>query len=660
MDQPKREQPTSDIDRLTERELEIIKLMQAGLSNKEIARQMSLAYETIKWYSKRIYSKLNIKNRNQLASRLESLPHATVKPPADEPSRRWAMPLTTFIGRSAEKEALLEQVANNRLVSLVGPGGIGKTRLALELYRLAPARFERTAYLISAEPFHTSEELLFGLADLFHVSLNHFDSPLNQIAAGLPTSPTLLIIDNFETIIDAAADLVTLLTGRASLHILVTSRSVLRLKAETIFRLDGLAQGKNDFNSNEAVHLFQLRAHLNLEADSIGESQSEIAEICQIVGGSPLAIELAASWTRSLTCAQILAELQSGLNILTSDAADIDERHRSMEAICEQSWLTLKPVERRAALKLSLFESRFTWEAAREIASISLQTVTGLLDQSIIRRVPGGRLSMHPVLRRFIQQQQKRLKFDPTPTQNRFANYYIQRLIASGEEIHSAKQIVALDGIELELDHILQAWRWAAQAQQTDLLQRALEPLALYLEIRDHSKQGAMLFAETRQALHEDGVLALGLLLFQAWYEIWLGNTEEGTAAMFQALERLDHQGLSAKWPLPISMLSFNEQFPADIRQSLEARYSAEKEGYLSKGDKRGAAWMAYGLGNITRPDERFEESAANFRESLQLFQTEQNYFGISFALDGLSTTLARMGDLDGAWETALQLKATS
>ncbi|MEM7336514.1 MAG: LuxR C-terminal-related transcriptional regulator, partial [Chloroflexota bacterium] len=367
MDQSGKDQAPSDLESLTERELEIIELMRAGLTNKEIARQMSLAYETIKWYTKRIYSKLNIKNRNQLIPRLENLPRLRPNANTLEKYGRWASPLTTFIGRAAEKEALLKIVSNNRLVSIVGPGGIGKTRMALEIGRLAETHLERKTYLLTAEPFHTRDEFIFSLADLFHISLNSYDSPINQIAAGLPSVPMLLIIDNFESVIDTAPDLIPLLTHNSNLNILLTSRSATRLNDEMIFWLNGLSQEADSSIGNEAIHLFRARAHMSHQQHSRQENNAEIAEICQLVGGNPLAIELAASWSRSLTHQQILTELKSGLEILASDSLDISDRHRSMTAICEQSWLTLRPAARKAALKLGLFESSFSWEAAREI-----------------------------------------------------------------------------------------------------------------------------------------------------------------------------------------------------------------------------------------------------------------------------------------------------
>ncbi|MEM8860189.1 MAG: LuxR C-terminal-related transcriptional regulator, partial [Chloroflexota bacterium] len=314
VNQTNQEAYMNNLDSLTVREREIIELMQAGLSNKEIANQMSLAYETIKWYCKRIYGKVGVKNRNQLISSLNSLPRPHTSALA-ESTGTWKAPLTAFIGRMAEKETLFKQIKASRLVSIVGPGGNGKTRLALEIGRVALKELGRNPYLISAEAFQSEEELIYGLAKLFSISLNHFDSPINQIGAGIPKAPSLLIIDNFESIIESAPLLNTLLKQSEELKVLVTSRTVLGLNSESIYQLDGLAQSDLSSEENDAAHLFKARAHLNHE-----DTADQIAQICNLVGGSPLAIELAASWTRSLTCKQILAELNEGLAILSSTA----------------------------------------------------------------------------------------------------------------------------------------------------------------------------------------------------------------------------------------------------------------------------------------------------------------------------------------------------
>ncbi|MEM7800945.1 MAG: LuxR C-terminal-related transcriptional regulator [Chloroflexota bacterium] len=652
------------IDPLTDQEQEIIDLMRVGLSNKEIARQMSLAYNTIKWYSKRIYAKLGVRNRNQLILKLQNRPAGglnQLERAAPSP-HLFSPPLTTFIGRQFEKEALIDLLRRERLVTLIGPGGIGKTRLAYEIFRIAPMRLDHQTTIMSVEASHSAEQLVNSLADLFKITLNIYDLPLNQVVAELPTSPLLLIIDNFETIIDGSEILLELLKHRPALKILVTSRSALKLSVEALFRLDGLQQQDEQVKTEgDASQLFRARAHLDPKTEQQPETDAAIEEICWLVGGSPLAIELAASWTRSLTCRQIVNELESGLEILTSDMRDVPARHRSMMAVCEQSWLSLKPAERRAALKLAVFENRFTWEAAREVGGIPLGVLTALLDHSILRRVARGRLSIHPALRRYLLAQQSRTKFDRHPIEQRFIGYFMGMLAALGEKLHSDQQITALNEIEFELDNMLRAWRLNLTHAEINLPPAAIKTLAIFFEIRDYSQQGSLLFEETLNILKPADIeLYTGLQLYKGWHDIWLGKTIEGAREIFNALETLDAADLTGKWPLPISTLSFNEQFEPAVRQELEARYLAELARYEEQQDGWGAGWMAYGLGNITRPSGEFERSKGYFEQALERFQARQDHYGVTFALDGLSTTLNRMGDLDGAWSRALQLKAIS
>ena len=227
------------------------------------------------------------------------------------------LPLTPFIGRDkefAEIQPLLEQPAC-RLLTLVGPGGTGKTRLALQLGAMNEERFAQGTAVVTLQPLRSAEFFIPAIADAVGFSLTGQEPPVAQLSRYLSEKEIFIILDNFEHILDAADQLIDLLPASPHVKYLVTSREALNLQDEWLYPLTGLtfptdADDQVATLTYDAVQLFAERARRAYPSFSPADEAEAIARICQLVDGLPLALELAAVWRRNLSCEEIATEIQ--------------------------------------------------------------------------------------------------------------------------------------------------------------------------------------------------------------------------------------------------------------------------------------------------------------------------------------------------------------
>jgi predicted ATPase len=296
------------------------------------------------------------------------------------------------------------------LLTLFGPGGIGKTRLALEAARLNFSAYPDGVYFVPFAPVESPGFVMQALADSLGLIQSSQRDPLEQVIHYLREKNLLLVIDNFEQLL-AGVDLLAKILGRSKqIKLLVTSRERLRLKEEWVFDVQGLhfpavgngQQGQLDLSEYEAGRLFlqtARRVQSNFAPDVY--DQVYIARICQFLGGMPLGIELAASWVRLLPCAEIAREIAHDLDILTTSWRDVPERHRSLRAVLDHSWKLLAADEREAFRRLTVFNSSFGREAAGAVADTSLILLLSLVDKSYLQRAGDDRFDIHVLMKQY-------------------------------------------------------------------------------------------------------------------------------------------------------------------------------------------------------------------------------------------------------------------
>jgi predicted ATPase/DNA-binding CsgD family transcriptional regulator len=443
---------------------------------------------------------------------------------------------TAFLGRTDEMAEIsrLLQDPNCRLLTLVGPGGIGKTRLAMETIHAQQALFPDGIYVVPLAPINRADDLLAAIAEATPFSFQQ-DSrdPYTQFFDYLREKHTkhiLLVLDNFEHLMEGADLVSDMLFVTENLKILVTSREALNLQEEWVRHITGMtypdkANGRS-FYDFSAVQLFVDRAHRIQPNFDPADHEHSILEICRLVEGMPLAIELAAGWLSTLHPADIAEEIRRNMDILATRSRNMPERHRSVRSVFSQSWELLSDQEREIFQKLSVFGGGFTREAAESVAGASLHTLANLVDKSLVHLHTTGRYYLHELLRQYGAEQMEAAQ-QTAATQRAYSDYYLGRLHALEQDIKGQQQIEALDAIEADFENIRQAWLFAVEFEQYHILSAAVESLHFFADMRGRYHEVVALLkraVEQLSPLHEDETFSVSRIQVRLIRLILLGN----------------------------------------------------------------------------------------------------------------------------------------
>lgn len=408
------------------------------------------------------------------------------------------LPIITslFVGRDAELAKLNQHLADPscRLLTVLGPGGVGKTRLAIQTAVSQATQFLDGRFFVNLAGIYHSDQLATIIGEAMHLPFSGRLPHQQQLLTYLQNKECLLICDNFEHLLDGADLLAEIVHTAPNLKVMVTSRERLRLRSEWVFALDGLptppATSKDAIASYESVQLFQSHAqrmdrHFNLE-----QVETAVAEICRLVVGMPLALELAGSMVWQYTPEQIIDALTQNLDHIASDWRDVPSRHRSLRAVFQSSWNLLLPVEQTLLAQLTIFQNGFTLESAHEITNASSKLLQSLVDKSLLNRDENGRFALHPLIRQYAQENLT----DYTTIRGQHAAYFANfsakwTMIMQGKE-----QIKAINQLGQEQQNILFAWEWAVAHSDYDLIETLMFGLFEYFNMRSWLQEGVALF----------------------------------------------------------------------------------------------------------------------------------------------------------------------
>ncbi|MEZ4735440.1 MAG: BTAD domain-containing putative transcriptional regulator [Caldilineaceae bacterium] len=414
----------------------------------------------------------------------ESPPHPfTLSPPHNLPSQR-----LSFVGRAAELADILRLLMADeacRLLTLIGPGGMGKTRLALQAAEQMVARTEQQPFQdgIFFAPLETvgdSNGLITAIISAITAGssfpLQADAPPPEQLHRFLRTKALLLVLDNFEHLVEAAPLLSDLLAAAPKVKVLVTSRESLGLQEAWFYPVLGLAtpsslpERKSTPEEYDAVRLFVQCARRARPDFVLATEQATVLQICTLVEGMPLGIELAAAWLKIMNCEQIAQEVARGLDILTARYQNIPARQRSMRVVMAHSWALLAAEEREALARLAVFRGQFSQAAANVITGTPIFTLATLAEKALVRLTPTGHYQLHELTRQYAEEQ-----LDATTKvalQNAHATYYADLLHQHKAHLFTRTFRQAWTIMSAELDNIRHAWQWliaAAGAKRDDL-----------------------------------------------------------------------------------------------------------------------------------------------------------------------------------------------
>ena len=360
--------------------------------------------------------------RNHLSTRAPADPAADpiIRPPipslthvAATPRINLPKPSTPFVGRATELAAIIGQLHDPacRLLTLLGQGGMGKTRLALEAARRI---FDETTlmpdgvFFVALDSLATPEQIAPAIVTALGLPVANQSDPRSHLLTVLGEKRLLLVLDNFEHLLEGATLVADILAALPNVKLLVTSRAALNLQEEWFHPIGGMelpatnAHTLEEIQSASAIQFFAQCGRRARPSFALADEVESVVQLCRLVDGTPLALELAAAWLRSLTCAQIVTELQGSLDLLSTSMRNVPQRHRSMQAVFDQSWQLLDEKERLTLSQFVVFAGGFDWAAAKAVTAVAVPMLTALVDRSWLQVGEEGRYNLHPLVRSYL------------------------------------------------------------------------------------------------------------------------------------------------------------------------------------------------------------------------------------------------------------------
>ncbi len=443
-------------------------------------------------------------------------PSAPVTPPPLALPARFPLPTTPLIGREHEL-AQIDQLLRDpacRVVTIAGPGGMGKTRLALTVATHQTAYYPDGIYFVSLAALSGPDLMLATIAKGLGVTFVGAGDAKAQLLAFLRQKQLLLVLDNLEHLLEGVDLLVDMLATAPHLCLLITSRERLNLQGEWVIDLQGLpVPVQNDENvttpiaesalaTTPAVAMFvehARRATARFSAD--GETLAAIARICRLVNGMPLGIELAAAWVHLLSCREIADEIERNFDFLSASRRDLPTRHRSLRAVFDHSWQLISAGEQKVLGRLALFRGGFTREAAHAVAGATLPVLAALVSKSLIHRTEAGRYALHDLLRQYAEE---RLQADPSVAEQAadiHSRYYAEFVQRHEAQLRGPQQLQAIAELNAEIENIFAGWRWAIRRGNLAAIEPPLKSLWFFFEVHGWYQEAENFFAWAGQTL---------------------------------------------------------------------------------------------------------------------------------------------------------------
>ena len=582
--------------------------------------------------------------------------------PAQHPEdklRGFPPQVTSFVGRTQEISDITALIADPhcRLVTLVGPGGIGKTRLALEIARRLD--FADGVYYVPLQALRSGDHMLSSLANALDFQAHSGVDLHQQLAGFLSTKQLLLVLDNFEHVLDAASFISAVLADAPMVKALATSREPLNLQEEWVRRLRGLEYPEDDtltsLMSFNAVQLFVERARQQRGDFHLEDDAEHIVRICQLVDGMPLALELAAGWIRTLSCAAIAAEIQRRIDFLAINARNMPERHRSMRAVFDHSWGLLSQEEAHMMSGFSVFRGGCTREAAEAVLGASLQVLSRLVDKSLLHH-SAERYEVQELQRQYAEERLEAAG-EGDQIRDRHCHYYGALCYARRRDQYGPGKADFLRMFTTELDNIRASWTWALQREHYEVIDQLVEFLWMYYT--DYSvafELGALCQAASERLAACDGpreraILGRVLARLGKW-EATYSHFERAEALFRQSMaiaceqDDLDEYYYALRW-LARYVLFYTGCELSIVRQMLEECVAF----YRARGDKAYLASSLSDLGRICQAMGEVEQCERYCLERYQLTREMDYPHGVGETV----STLGWHSTLQGRWMEAEQ-----
>lgn len=626
-----------------------------------------------------------------------SLPEAGI-PPTNLPPQP-----TPFVGRQKELKELDEMISDpdNRLISIVGAGGMGKTRLAISVAKQQVLvkerqngkqvyRFPDGVFIVRLAPLESTEAIIPTIAEATEFQFYEGVDPRNQLLDFFRPKRLLLLMDNFEHLIGSALLLTEIVQTAPSVRILVTSREKLNLRGEVSYPLHGMGFPEEEEirltdMSFTAIELFlQLTKRMIPDFEHTEDDLNSIGRICRLVEGMPLGIELATGWMETLSPSEIEAEIQKSFDFLEGDMQDVPERHQSLRAVFDYTWKLLSNDEQGILKKVSVFRGGFTVEAARDVAGASFKQIQRLVNKSLLQRSTGGRFDLHGLLRQYTMEMLG--VEEEVRVRNKHCDYYTNFLHNKTMDLWGGR----LKETQTEVDNIRACCRWAISHERHDAIRKFSQSVLVMYHAQGLYQEARALFEQAFEALrlagHKDPYSAI-VRSNMGWFQIMTGDYDKGITNIRDGYTIIHESGNKKEMATANSMLfmmdrsltdteKFNlmEENLAISEEIAEPQVRIEAKAYIASLARGTDGWekaenlyhevlreskasnhlrfisLSYrGLGNIAFQKGEYSKSKSFYEESLSN-ATEMDFkMFIGIALDRLSDVALAMEEYEEA-----------
>jgi predicted ATPase/Tfp pilus assembly protein PilF len=560
---------------------------------------------------------------------------------------------TLFIGRNEELEKLRKLLRDPccRLVTLVGPGGIGKSRLAAEASTRNHGFFSDGACFVPLAAVASQRHIVPAIASALGFSFSTPSDPQIQLINYLGEKELLLVLDNFEHLIEGKELLEEIVKGAPHITILVTTREHLNIEGETLIEIQGLPVQEEGLEEPEAPDAMKLFLNRALQASagfsaSVQETQA-ISRICELLDGSPLGIELAAAWVESRSCEEIADDITNNLDFLTLSHGEAPERHRGLRAVFDHSWHLLLESEKRAFRRMAVFHGGFTLRAARRVVGVPLAVLSALVGKSLLRKTASGRYQVHELLRQYADESLRETSGELEETRELHGCYFAEFMHTREPLLGGRGEKVALQEIEEEIENIRAGWSWLVEHHRVDEVDRFIDCLFIFHLTRGWFQAGEELFSEAVSQLGEtrrhggdprkSDLVSAKILGRQAAMCQTLGLLEKARElheTSFQTLEELG-AGLEMAYALNDSGL-----FAIQRGEFEKAREQLERGLELARkvGDSKQTASALTNLGRVAQSQGNYAEADKFYSESLDLYTELGHERGKATCLNNLGS----------------------
>jgi predicted ATPase/DNA-binding SARP family transcriptional activator len=589
---------------------------------------------------------------------------------SEHPIHHLPTPPTPFIGRESELGALKERLRDPgcRLLTLVGIGGIGKSRLALQIAFDLVDEYTHGVYFIPLASVSSPMLLISAIVEALGFQLEGDAEPQDQLRNYLREKEMLLILDNFEHLLDSAGLLTDVISNSPKIKILTTSRERLNLRGEWLVEIMGLPTPEEDDIEDliqfDVIQLFlQSAKRIQYDFTIRMEDKPYLIKISQLIGGMPLAVELAASWVRMLSCREIAEELNKDIDFLSSQFRDLPDRHKSIQVVFDTSWELLNDREKRVFKKLAVFRNGFNRKAAERVAGASLVILSTFVDKLFLHKTSADRYEIHGLLRQYAL-----AKLNEEPSEEKEAEYlhcdtFTDLLSKREMDLRGSKRQEAIEEIGSEIDNIRAAWDWGINAREIQQILRCIQSMWLFYDIRGWYFEGLDVFGKAidsmkdfaRDSIDQDvDKLMAQLLSRKAWFAWRLGRYQEARMANNESINLARQSNAKEE-------VAFSLNLQGIVCRALGSY--PEAKGYCEEslsiwreiGNRWGEAITLFNLGQISHALGEYGEVEQPYRQGLEILRDVDYQYGATFSMDSLGGLVSALSNLKEAKELCLE-----